>query len=87
MRIVFWILYWVLHAYSLLILVRAILSWIHPRTNRWTVLLQRVTEPVVDPVRRLLTRFIPGAVRTIDFSPAVAILLIQLLERIVVRLS
>lgn len=86
MYILLEILYWVIHACSILILIRAILSWVHPAANRWTVLLQRVTEPLLAPIRKLLNRLFPQGSRVIDFSPMVVILLLELAGNLVQRL-
>ena len=60
---------------SLAIICRAILSWSSPRpTNRLAIILYRVTEPLLAPLRRIIPR-----VGMIDFTPLVAIILLQLI--------
>lgn len=56
------------------ILGRVILSWIDPQVN-WgiTRVLYDMTEPVLGPIRNVLPSF-----GMIDFSPLVALLLLQL---------
>ncbi len=55
------------------ILLRTILSWISPgSTNVLAVILYRVTEPILAPLRRIIPR-----VGRFDFTPLVAIILIQ----------
>ncbi len=62
LNIVLTILYW-------LILVRALISWVHPDpSNPIVVLLYQTTEPILEPIRR----FLPAT--PIDFSPIVAFL-------------
>jgi len=57
------------------IFLRAILSWFSPRpTNQLVLILDRVTEPLLAPLRRI----IPRAGR-VDLTPLVAILLLQLI--------
>ena len=57
------------------ILLRTILSWISPgSTNMLVVILHRVTEPFLAPLRRIIPR-----VGRFDFTPLVAIILIQLI--------
>ena len=57
------------------ILLRTILSWISPgSTNMLVVILYRVTEPFLAPLRRIIPR-----VGRLDFSPLVAIILIQVI--------
>jgi len=69
------ILCWVL---TVAIIFRAILSWFSPRpTNMLAVIIYRVTEPVLAPLRRVIPR-----VGMLDFSPLVAIILLQLIRRL-----
>jgi len=59
---------------SLTIIARVILSWFSPRpTNRLAIILYRVTEPLLAPLRRIIPR-----VGMLDFTPLVAIILLQL---------
>ncbi len=59
---------------TIAIVIRAILSWFSPRpTNILSVMLYRITEPVLAPLRRIIPR-----AGMIDFSPMVAIILLQL---------
>ena len=64
--------------YALILLVRVIVSWlpIDP-PNPAVRLVDQVTEPVLAPIRSVLPSF--GGM---DFSPIVAILLLQLLQRV-----
>ena len=62
-------------ALTLAIFLRAILSWISPgQTNMLTNILYQVTEPILAPLRRIIPR-----VSMLDFSPLVAIILLQLI--------
>lgn len=66
----------VANIYIYLIIIRAILSWFSPDPrNQFVFLLIRLTEPVLERIRR----FMPAS--TIDFSPFIAILLIQFVVR------
>ena len=57
------------------IVIRAIMSWFGPRPdNPLVVVLDRITEPIVSPLRRLLPR--TGA---IDITPMIAIILLQVI--------
>ena len=63
---------------TLAIIIRAILSWVLPvGRDQWTRFLVDITEPVLAPIRAVMLRILPIP---IDFSPIVAILLIQLLQ-------
>ena len=60
---------------TIAIVIRAILSWFSPRpTNILPVILYRITEPVLAPLRRIIPR-----AGMIDFTPLVAIILLQLI--------
>ena len=72
------VLRYALHLYSLLILLHAVLSWVRPRANRWTVLLDSLVEPVLEPVRRLLRRLLPASAWVVDWSPLAVLLAIRL---------
>ncbi|MFB0559452.1 MAG: YggT family protein [Dehalococcoidales bacterium] len=63
---------------SLAIIFRAILSWFSPRpTNILSVILYRITEPLLAPLRRIIPR-----AGMFDFTPLVAIILLQLIARL-----
>lgn len=58
---------------TILILLRVVVSWYSPRpTNILVKFLHRITEPILAPLRRIIPRVGP-----LDFSPLVAIVLIQ----------
>jgi YggT family protein len=67
---------------TLLIIARAVMSWISPNPDNPVVaLIHRVTEPLLAPVRNLLP--VAGGM---DFSPIVVLLGIQVLESVLLRL-
>ena len=71
--IILTVLYW-------LILVRALISWVNPDPfNPIVQLLNQLTEPILEPLRR----FLP--VSAIDFSPLVAFLIIFALRSFLVQ--
>ena len=68
---------------TLAIIVRALLSWFYPvGKDPWTRLLVELTDPLMAPVRAILSRILPIP---IDFSPIVVILLINLLQSLLVQ--
>ena len=73
---VFILLNSLLELYKLALLAYVVLSWLRIPTNRWTVLLQRVVEPVVGPVRRFLRARLPMQWQMFDWSVLVVYLLI-----------
>ena len=63
---------------SLAILGRVLLSWVDPFGNmRITQILRDVTEPILAPIRKLLPNM-----AMFDFSPIIAMLLLQALSRL-----
>ena len=64
---------------SYAIIGRVIMSWIdQPGTMRITVILRDITEPILGPLRRVLPNM--GG---LDFTPIVAMLLLQALESLI----
>ena len=60
---------------SLAIIFRAILSWVSPSpSNLLAVILYKVTEPLLAPLRRIIPR-----AGMFDLTPLVAIILLQLI--------
>jgi YggT family protein len=69
-------------ALTVLIFARVILSWVQlplpAGLSRWVF---DVTEPILGPIRRVLP-----ATMGLDFSPFIAIVLIQLVQSVLLRL-
>ena len=63
------------------LLGRALLSWVDPR-QQWAIsrILAEVTDPVIAPLRRVIP-----PIGMIDLSFIVAILLIQVLQRLLIQ--
>ena len=60
---------------TLVIIARVIVSWFSPSpTNMLAIILYQVTDPLLAPLRRIIPR-----VGMFDFTPLVAIILLQLL--------
>ena len=63
-----------LDIYILIILIRALMSWFMlNHQSKFYYFLVRITEPVLGPIRRILPRM------RVDFSPVIAIILIQII--------
>ena len=75
----------VINIYTFLIIVRAIISWVSPDPyNPIVRTLDRLTGPVLNPIRKVMRR-ISGNL-PIDFSPIIAIFLIQLAGTLIRRI-
>lgn len=69
-------------ALSLAILVRIFLSWFRVDPyNRFVQILYQITEPILSPFRRLIP-----PIGMIDITPIVALLVLQLVQRIVLTM-
>jgi YggT family protein len=72
--------------YIFIMFARAIISWVQPNPyNPIVVALYRLTEPVLQPVRRVLFKSI-GRNVGIDFSPLVVIVLLFIFRKFVLTI-
>lgn len=76
-----WFVKWILYLAQLMILISAVLSWVNP-FSPFLPVFDALTSPFLAPLRRLL----PRAGR-LDFSPLVALLVIQVALIIVNRVG
>lgn len=75
----------VVKIYILIIVARAVISWIRPDPYNPAVrLLYRLTEPILHPIRSALMKF-TGSV-AIDFSPFIAIIFLYIFRAILLRI-
>lgn len=74
--------------YSFLILIRVLLSWVNtnPYQSRLDHPALRLLYQITDPLLRPIQRIIPPIGGTIDISPIVALILLEIARRIVVSL-
>lgn len=74
------LLYDLLSIYEVILIVRIILSWIRPDPGHPVVrLIYKVTDPVLEPIRRML----PMTGMGIDFSPIVVFVIIMLIKQLI----
>ncbi len=72
-----------LNLYTLLIIIRAVVSWVGMgRENQFVRVLYAVTDPILEPIQSV----IPPIGGTIDISPIIAIFFVQLLREVVTRI-
>ncbi|MFH0926377.1 MAG: YggT family protein [bacterium] len=74
-----------LYYYMWIVIVNVVLSWINPNPHNHIVVsiirfLYQVTEPVLAPIRKILSKWIPSYRIGIDFSPFVLWLIIVFLR-------
>ena len=75
----------ILNAVELMILIECLLSWfIRDGRNEIMNLLRTITNPILEPFRRIQERFFGNM--NIDLSPFLAILVLQLLRRTILMM-
>ncbi len=62
--------------FSILLIVRIVMSYVASPTNSFYQGLVTLTEPILEPVRRMLPEIMPG----LDLSPLVAYLILQFIQ-------
>jgi len=82
-----YLIYWICQVLIFILIARAILSWIVYYGRQYNTPLGRVynilsviTEPIVAPVRRLISRFINTG--PVDFAPLATFLIVMIISRI-----
>ena len=67
-----------------LVVVRVFLSWVPSAFNYDIVrFIYQVTDPILEPFRNLIDRFIPrGPGFYLDFSPIIALMVLDLIRRL-----
>lgn len=73
----------IFYLYELLIFVRCVMSFF-PVYNKFTEWIFHATEPVLAPCRKLTDKF--NINLPIDFSPLIAILFMQLIQRLLIAI-
>lgn len=68
-----------LSLYRFAVIAYVVISWLRIPANQWTELLRRLVEPVLMPIRRILVRRLPSNWQMLDWSPAVLLLLLEIL--------
>jgi len=86
--IIYWLvdlLSFAVRIYTFLIIIRAIISWVRPDPyNPIVQILYKLTEPVLQPIRRIMFKNMGNV--GFDFSPIIAILLLNVLVTILRRM-
>lgn len=77
-----YVVYRLLNFYEMLIFVQVLLSWFVSSGNRFVVDVYGALSTLVEPFVNLFRRFIPP-IAGLDWSPFIAILVLQLVQRLV----
>ncbi len=72
-----------LRIYMLIVAAVIIIRLLDITPNKWTNLLDRLTEPLLSPIRTQLNKHLPESIRQIDLSPMVLLLLIWFVREII----
>ena len=73
----------IIRAFEIFMFLRAVLSWIMPPdSNKVTVFLYNITEPVISPVRNFLSRFEFIRNFPIDISFLVVLIILEFVQRL-----
>jgi YggT family protein len=76
-------LYLLIEFIEWMIVVRALMSWFpNSRGTKLNAFVYKVTEPIIGPIRDLMFKFFNSP---IDFSPVIALLLLQAISGFVLR--
>jgi YggT family protein len=65
----------------ILVIVQVVLSFVLPPYNNFRRLLDRIIDPFLNPIRRIVP-----PLQNIDFSPLILVILVQVIEFLLVRL-
>ncbi|MFV0388767.1 MAG: YggT family protein [Pyrinomonadaceae bacterium] len=74
-KLVGYLLFGILGTYSLLIVARIIMSWVSSYQNRFYRFLMRITDPVLEPFRRIIP-----PLGMFDISPIIVLLLLGFIQ-------
>lgn len=86
MLMLIWLVNVVINILELLIIINAVLSWIPEARYRFrevTRVIERITEPMMRPFRRLVP---PSKTGNLDISPILAIVALEIIRRILITI-
>ena len=69
-----------LKLYKLVLLAHFIIGLLKMPANKWTTLIARFVEPVLPPVRRALSEYLPQKWQVCDWSPIAVFLVITVVQ-------
>lgn len=86
MLMLIWLVNVVINILELLIIINAVLSWIPEARYRFrevTRVIERITEPMMRPFRRLVP---PSKTGNLDISPILTIVALEIIRRILITI-
>ena len=82
MSIIMGLIYQVMGLFDLLLLVYCVMSWIPMPSSQWMVMLRRLMDPILNPIRQVLARILPRSWQMIDLSPIAAWIILSLIRKV-----
>ncbi len=79
-------IYYFLMLMDYAILIRVILSWFMDPFSRIMQVFVAFTEPIIAPIRMLLSRFTGQSMMRLDFAPFITMFVLSLVRNIVIRI-
>ena len=77
--------FYFLRILSWLIIIRVVISWVAPGShNGFVVFVVQTTDTIIAPIRKMLPRG-QGAMAMVDWSPLVALVLIDVVRYVIIR--
>ena len=73
--------------YQVALLIYFAIGYIKPAQSRFTHFLSRIIEPLLVPLRRILTNVLPSNWQRLDWSPVAALLVIWLVREFLTTLA
>ena len=86
LNVVFTALHYAIEVFSGVIILSSILSWFLSPFHPIRQFLNRLVDPLLSPFRRLLDRLMPSGGIQLDLSPLLAVLALQLLSLLLMRI-
>jgi YggT family protein len=80
-NIIIQVIYWIARILSILVIVHVVLTYFMSPYHPVRMFVDRIVEPMLMPIRRLIPSF-----QSIDFSPFILLLIIQLVQIILINL-
>ena len=72
--------------FYILIFIRIVLSWLPLGQNPLTQMIYGLTEPILGPIRELIHKSPLGGGMMLDFSPVIALFMMELVRDILIGL-
>jgi YggT family protein len=79
--IIIQVIYWIARILSILVIVHVVLTYFMSPYHPVRMFIDRIVEPMLMPIRRLIPSF-----QSIDLSPLILLIIIQLLQILLINL-